>query len=267
MRRRLLTACILLLAAAPVRADPGVLFWGQMGHRVIARVAAARLSPEARQVVRQLLAGESLASVATWADSVRPHRPETAPWHYVDIPIWDSIYRPAAVCPTGDCIIAVLERQLAILGDRQQPRSARAEALKWVVHLVGDLHQPLHVGDRGDRGGNDVKLTWEGRPSNLHSIWDTGLLVGTGTSEEQLVAQVTQTLQQRGDLARLTSGSIVDWAMESHDVARDVVYPFLPPSLQLDQGYLDQVQLAITDRVVRASARLAALLERALAKG
>lgn len=267
MPRRLLTACILFMAAAPVRADDGARFWGQTGHRIIARVAAARLSPEARKTIQQLVPGESLASIATWADSIRQFRPETAPWHYVNIPIWDSIYRPAAVCPTGNCVVAALAQQLAILGDRQQPQSARAEALKWVVHLVGDLHQPLHVGDRGDRGGNDVKLTWQGRPSNLHSIWDSGLLAGTGTSEEQFVVQVTQTLQQRGDLARLTSGSIVDWAIESHDVARDVVYPFLPASLQLDQGYLDKVQLALTDRVVRASARLAVLLERALAKG
>lgn len=267
MRRRLLTVCLLLVAAAPVLADDGAPFWGQTGHRVIARVAAGRLSPEARRTVQQLIPGESLASVATWADSIRPHRPATAPWHYVNIPVWDSIYRPAAVCPTGNCIVAALEKQLMILADRQQSRSARADALKWVVHLVGDLHQPLHVGDRGDRGGNDVKLTWDGRTSNLHSVWDSGLLAGTGTSEEQLVVQVTRTLQRRGDLARLTSGSIIDWAIESHDVARDVVYPFLPASLALDQGYLDKVQLALTDRVVRASARLAALLERALAKG
>ncbi len=263
MRRLLLAALALLVTATPARADRDE-FWGQFGHRVIARVAAGRLTPEARQAVRALLPGESLASVASWADQIRSERPETGPWHYVNIPIWDSIYRPAAVCPHGACVIGALETQLARLSNRTLPRAERAEALKWVVHLVGDMHQPLHVGDRGDRGGNDVKLTYDGKPGNLHAIWDTGLLLATGVSEEQLVVQVERTLRQRGDLGRLTSGSILEWAMESHAVSRDVAYPFLPRSLELDDRYLAKVRPILEDRVLRASVRLADLLNRAL---
>jgi len=129
---------------------------------------------------------------------------------------------------------------------------------------VGDMHQPLHVGDRGDRGGNDVKVTYDGKPGNLHAIWDTGLLLATGVSEEQYVVQFERTIRQRGDLARLTSGSIVDWAMESHAVSRDVAYPFLPASLELDDRYLAKVRSILEDRMLRASVRLAALLNKAL---
>lgn len=263
MRRLLLAALLALSIAAPLRADHDD-FWGQVGHRIIGRVASSQLTPAARATVRMLLPGESLGSVASWADQIRSQQPETAPWHYVNIPIWDSIFRPATVCPGGNCVIAALERQLAIVADRSRPRAERAEALKWVVHLVGDMHQPLHVGDRGDRGGNDVKLTYDGKPGNLHAIWDTGLLLATGVNEEQYVVQFERTIRQRGDLARLTSGSIVDWAMESHAVSRDVAYPFLPTSLELDNRYLDMVRSILEDRMLRASVRLAALLNRAL---
>ncbi|MBP6442377.1 MAG: S1/P1 nuclease [Gemmatimonadales bacterium] len=267
MRRCLLAVVLLLGAASSARADHDDLFWGQLGHRIIARVAAARLTPAARLAVRDLIPGETLASVASWADSIRPSRPETGPWHYVNIPIWDSIYRPKTVCPDGTCVIAMLEKEIAILRDRTKPRSERAEALKWVVHLMGDMHQPLHVGDRGDRGGNDVKLTWAGKAWTLHSLWDTGLLVATGVPEERFVVEIGRTLDQRGDLATLTRGSIVDWAMESHDVARDVAYPFLPTSLDVDPSYLAKVRVILEDRVLRASVRLAKVLNEALAKG
>ncbi len=267
MRRPFLATLLLLGVALPARADHADLFWGQLGHRIIARVAAARLSPEARLAVRDLIPGETLASVASWADSIRSSRPETGSWHYVNIPIWDSVYRPKTVCPKDACVIAMLEQELAILRDRSRPRAERAEALKWVVHLMGDMHQPLHVGDRGDRGGNDVKLTWAGKPWTLHSLWDTGLLVATGVPEERYVVEIGRTIAQRGDLATLTRGSIVDWAMESHDVARDVAYPFLPTSLDVDPSYLAKVRVILQDRVLRASVRLATVLNEALAKG
>lgn len=237
--------------------------WGQTGHRIIARTAAAQLSSEARRAVKQLLGRESLAAVSTWADEVRPNRPETSSWHYVNIPIWESRYRND-FCPPAGCVIGTLETQQKILADRTRSRAERAEALKWVVHLVGDLHMPLHAGDRGDRGGNDVKVTMDGRQTNLHAVWDSGLLAALGIDEERMVVTLTRRIDRRGDLAVVAAGSPTDWAMESHDVARDVVYPFLPPSLVIDRRYVDVSALVVEDRLLRASVRLAALLERAL---
>ena len=252
-----------LLLTAPPADSAEALRWGGMGHRVIARVAASRLSPATRREVRRLLGNESLAKVSTWADEVRRDRPATAPWHYVNIPVYDSVYRPERVCPDG-CVIRALEEQERILADTSRPRAERAEALKWVVHLVGDMHQPMHVGDRGDRGGNDTRITWDTLPGNLHGLWDTGLLLATGLDENALVTMLERRLRQRGDLARLTSGSVLEWAMESHAASRDVVYGFLPATLALDRSYLVKVRPALEDRLLRASARLAAVLERTL---
>ncbi len=258
----LLAAATLLLPTPPVDVSPA-LRWGGMGHRVIARVAAARLSPEARREVRLLLGSESMAKASTWADEVRRDRPQTAPWHYVNIPIYDSLYRPDRVCRDG-CVIEALVAQERILADRTRPQAERAEALKWVIHLVGDMHQPMHVGDRGDRGGNDVQLTYDDKPGNLHGLWDTGLLLATGMDENGLVTMVERRLRQRGDLRRLTGGTVLDWAMESHAMSRDVVYGFLPASLALDREYFVKVRPAMEDRLLRAAARLTAIIERTL---
>lgn len=237
--------------------------WGGMGHRAIARVAMAQLSPDAKREVRRLLGRETLAKVSTWADEIRRDNPATAPWHYVNIPVYDSVYRPERVCRDG-CVIRALEEQAARLANRRLPDAERAEALKWVVHLVGDLHQPMHVGDRGDRGGNDVRITWDTLPGNLHGLWDTGLLLATGMDENQLVTMLERRIRQRGDLRAVAAGSVLDWAMESHAMSRDVVYGFLPASLALDRSYLVKVRPALEDRLLRAAVRLAALLERSL---
>lgn len=237
--------------------------WGAIGHRVIARVAADRLSDRARDEVRRLLGGETLAKVSTWADSIRRHRPATGPWHYVNIPITDSVYRAETVCAES-CVVSAFEAQAAILADRSRPDAERAEALKWVVHLVSDLHQPLHAGDRGDRGGNDVRVTYDTLPGNLHGLWDTGLLLRTGLDEDAWVALVEQNLRERSDLEAIAGGSVVDWVLQAHGVSRDVVYRTLPASLALDDRYLATARPAIELQLERAAVRLAAVLERAL---
>lgn len=260
----LLAALVGIPHAAP--ADGAAVRWGQVGHRIIARVVAARLSPDAAREVKRLLDGASLAEIASWADDVRRDRPATGPWHYVNIPVTETRYDAAKYCKDGDCVVGALERQIALLGDRTRPKAERAEALKWVVHLVGDLHQPLHAGDRGDRGGNDVRLTYDAKQGNLHALWDTGLLLATGDDEETYVRRITGILARRGDLRTVAAGTPVDWAMESHDVARDVVYPFLPQSLELDGRYLGLVRPAMDDRLLRAAVRLGAVLERTLGR-
>lgn len=270
MRRPL--ASLLLTVAIVVAVHPiaqatvpsAAMRWGPMGHRIVARVAATRLSPEAAHEVSRLLDGGTLASVANWADSFRVTHPETGPWHYVDIPTWESSYNAERDCKDRKCVIEALTDQIAILGDKRRSKDDRAQALKFVVHFMGDMHQPLHAGERADKGGNDVKLTFNGNASNLHSVWDSGLLNATGESEDALVATITARLATRGDLREMASGSITDWAVESHDYARDVVYRFLPPSLVLDSSYLREVRPVLEDRLLRGGVRLAAVLNRAL---
>lgn len=257
----LLLLALLALPAPPAVATPApsALRWGKSGHRIIARVAASQLTPLTRQRVHELLGDETLASIAPWGDEIRAERPNTANWHYIDIPVTDSLYRPERYCPDG-CIITALKTQLALLANQSTPRSQRAEALKWVVHLVGDLHQPLHVGERGDRGGNDVKITWEGRPSNLHRLWDSQLLEADGLDENAWVTRFEREIAQRGDLVQVRMGTPESWAMESHAISRDVVYPFLPPSLDVTKRYFEEVHTVMEDQIFRASVRLASLL-------
>lgn len=271
------TALLLLTLALPHPAPPSArgpepvppattLRWGRVGHRAIAIVAEERLSPAAREAVRRLLGGGSLADASTWADSVRSERPEASPWHYVNIPVIDSVYRPDRYCPRG-CVVSAYTTQLGILADRRRPVAERTEALRWVVHLLEDLHQPLHAGDRGDRGGNDVQVTFRGQRTNLHWLWDSQLLEALGYDDATLAVAIRNGISAAGDLDELTEGSVVDWVMQSHDISRDVVYPMLPADLQIGDRYLLEVLPALQLQLVRASARLTAVLDRALARG
>lgn len=249
----------------PAAVPDNELRWGAFTHRVVARVASLQIDGSTGREVRRLLGRESLAEVSNWADDIRGARPATGPWHYVNVPVWQSSYR-ASLCPRAGCVIGTLEAQEKILADHSRPPAERAEALRWVVHLVADLHMPLHVGDRGDRGGNDVQLRFLGRQTNLHALWDSGLLNATGQSEGDMVATIRDRIRRRGDLRVIAAGSVVDWAMESHAVARDVAYGFLPASLILDDRYFDVARPVLEDRILRASIRLAAILDRTLGK-
>src|SRR5580692_10642005 len=164
----------LLLAASFI--SPSEAFaWGDEGHRIVALIAASELTPQAKTQVESLLGGDassSMADLSTWADEIKFHRHETSPWHYVDIEIDSTGYDPARDCPTGDCVVAQIERDERIVGDRSLAMPVRAEALKFLIHFVGDLHQPLHCADNHDRGGNEVKVILGRRSTNLHAVWD-----------------------------------------------------------------------------------------------
>lgn len=190
--RSLALVAALVCALVCVRGGD-VLAWGQEGHSIIAEIAQQRLSPPAAQMVAGLLKGRSLASIASWADDARDVRPETAGWHFVDIPLDVPTYKPARDCKMnpemGDCIIAELGRLANDL--RCTSGEAQAEALKFAVHFVGDIHQPLHtVAEK--HGGNDVAVDVFMRglatgpstpvahtPTNLHVVWDSTLIQKT----------------------------------------------------------------------------------------
>ena len=237
--------------------------WGRIGHRAMARLAASQLTPTARAEVRRLLGSTTMAEASTWADEVREARPETSPWHYVNIPVTDSQYRPEVHCRSS-CVVRAAEEQLAILRDRRQSRERRAEALKFVVHFIGDLHMPLHAGDRGDRGGNDVVVWYQWRRTNLHALWDSRMIEARGPAEDQLVSALERRAREHDDLASVRSGTVASWTLESHHVARDLVYPRLSAWLFITEGYVDDAMPVIEDRLFKAGVRLAGLLNEAL---
>jgi hypothetical protein len=163
--------------------------WGPEGHAIVAEIAETRLSGPVRDQITQLLRGDDshaqhLDQIASWPDAVRPSRPESAPWHFVDIPLDAAAYDAGRDCKGGDCVVAAIQRFVSVLGDRSAEPAARLEALKFIVHFVGDIHQPLHCVDdfskfpppEGDKGGNKVHLTYFGKPMNFHSLWDGGII-------------------------------------------------------------------------------------------
>lgn len=218
----------ILVASAP---SPS-LAWGVEGHQIVAHIAFHELTSVARAQVQDLLGGDAetaMVEASTWADEIRLRRPETAPWHFVDIPIAATGYNASRDCQNDNCVIAQIAREKTILSDRQLTPAIRAEALRFMIHFVGDIHQPLHAADNGDRGGNAVRTALGGKRTNLHAVWDTAVVqplgVDAGVVADGLIARVApsdRNVWQRGNAA--------DWANESWRIAKAEIYAQLPGS-------------------------------------
>ena len=253
--------------------------WGPKGHAIVADIAASRLTPIAKQKLQSLLGPDSLASIASWADSVRKEHDESYDWHFVDIPkdapgFSDErdCFRPQdkhkdALTDHHNCVVDRIEIFQKILGDEKASRADRLEALKWLVHFVGDLHQPLHAIDEA-RGGNDIKLAVFGSPKcgdydcNLHWAWDTLLLEHTGYSEEEYVGRLNTLIAQK-HLENQAGGTPVDWANESHLQARQIMEA--KPAAVDDAYYQANIEL-VNQKLALAGLRLATLLNNTLGK-
>ena len=235
-----------------------------MGHTIVAEIADRALSARAREEVRRLLNGKGMASAADWADQIRGQRRETAPWHYVNIPREASAYDSARDCKRGQCIVVALERQLEILRDPTRRAQVRGDALRFVIHLVADLHQPLHAIDDGDRGGNAVSVRWFGRKTTLHRVWDSDILTRAGLSTAQQAARLRELVLQMPRRDALQPGDIRDWVDESHALAVDAYA--LPPGRQLGASYYASASDVVDLQLMRAGLRLARLLDETLAR-
>jgi len=260
VRQAAIVFSLILLVAS------NVLGWGREGHEIVVAIAERHLTATARERVRQILRPDtSLAAVSTWADEIRPSRPETAPWHYIDIPLNVSAIDAARDCPNGGCVTVAIDRFVAVLRDDASTPEAKEEALKFIVHFVADLHQPLHCADDHDRGGNDVHVTFFGENANLHSVWDTLLIEridpDPGHYANRLDADLTDST-----IRAFEQGTVEDWALESHAVAQKVVYGVLPhgETLDLRADYFQAAARATDLQLQKAGIRLAFILNEAL---
>ena len=256
-------AIVLVLASiVPAKA----FAWGSEGHRIVAEIAEQLLEPGTAKQVRDLLAIENsttLADVANWADQVRPQRPETAPWHFVDIPISATAYDAARDCAGGNCVLAKIEQFAATLHDTSAPPQTRLEALKFLVHFVGDVHQPLHASDNNDRGGNEVRVAFEGRRTNLHAVWDSGILAPAVNGDDRAYALRLDTEIGQQQVAQWSQGSPEQWANESHAVAVSIIYGKLAHSGALPADYASEALPTVNEQLERAGVRLAMVMNRA----
>jgi nuclease S1 len=250
--------CMLVLGTQPAFA------WGRLGHRASAKLAESRLNPAARAAIRSLLEpGESLADASTWADERRDDFPKSASWHYVNVPIAEPRY-DARFCPASGCVVSKIEGFRRILADPTASPEARRTALRFLVHFVQDLHQPLHVGDWGDRGGNDLQLQFFGEGTNLHRIWDSGLLAHQARDEALWVASLSSLVTPEL-AARWSRGTVEDWANESLALAkRAYTQPGtnapIRRGMKLGEGYQAANLPAARERLAQSGVRLAAIL-------
>jgi len=294
--RKRLRRTLTTLAAASVLAAPNAFAWSRLGHWLVGDLAQAQLTPAAQQQVTALLQGEpdpTLAGVASWADGLRSSDPDlgkkTSKWHYIDLDPQRCEYRPPVDCPGDDCVIAAIDAQRKILADTTQTPEARRTALKFVVHFIGDVHQPLHAGSRqdaeghDDAGGNKYQISLrtatppdfqgakrrvpgEPIPTNLHAVWDYYELESAMLTPEKYAAK----LQQDGipQLTPQTLGTPVDWAVEScKGVNAQGVYPADSdgqPQHKIGGTYLDAKRAYAEERVRLAAGRLAEVLNETL---
>lgn len=275
---------LILLAALVGLASPAHAWW-EYGHETVATIAMQSVRPDTRQAIRRLLARSDLLETPTcpartieqasvWADCVKTLKDRYSyaySWHYQNI----DVCRPfdlKANCPDGNCVSRQIERQLRLLRDRNQPQRVRVEALVFLVHFMGDLHQPLHAGDRHDRGGNDMKADYGFRPNtNLHSIWD-GLLADRAISTPPagpggILAEVPP-----ADRAAEAAGSVEDWSRENWQVAHDAYAALLGDACApvpatrpvLTNATIATLVPVMRHQIARGGLRLARLLDEAL---
>ena len=270
---RMFAAVLLVICCVPSFA------WGPEGHRVAAGIARDHLNARTRQTVIQLLGDDDLASVSNWADEIRRERRETSDWHFVNIP-WDAdgfsesrdCYKPkergrASLSDHRNCIVDRIAMFQQVLADRKASRPDRVEALKFLVHFVADVHQPLHAVGRA-RGGNDVYIVQFGSPRcgsrrcDLHGTWDFGLIERTHQREQEYTAYLEKLIVGQ-HLERQAGGRPEDWANESFRIAHEV---WLNDGEAVDQGYYRRNIHVVDQRLALAGLRLAQMLNDALGK-
>ena len=240
-----------------------VFGWGPEGHSLVSRIAETQLSPAARARIADILGpGRTLVSIASWADEARRTRPETAPWHYVDIPIGQAHLNFARDCAKGQCIVAKIEDLRKTVRDPAAPPDQRREALMYLVHFVADMHEPLHCSNDNDRGGNTVRVVFFERQTNLHSLWDSGL-ISRLPPEDQLFAELSK--ESARNAKKWRKGTVTKWAEQSHQSAQKVVYGALPKApqgtpLPLGADYEKKADPLVEEQLAKAGARLAAVL-------
>jgi hypothetical protein len=241
--------------------------WGGEGHSLIARIAWMQLTPAVQAKVSEILGpGVTMQSIASWADTVRNQRRDTGPWHYIDIPIDKPHLDMARDCPKGDCVITKIEEFEKTLKNSDTPAVQRKEALMFLVHFVGDMHQPLHCADNKDQGGNTVHVTFGDRPMNLHSLWDGGLM-GKMPKEDDLFA--VWSVEAKKHYGSWSKGTVEDWAEQNHKVAQKITYGKLPKVAPgapepIDAAYEKAADPVIRVQIEKAGDRLARVLNEAL---
>lgn len=280
MTRRIAFAALIL---ATLFSSIDLRAWGGQGHRLVGLIAAARLTDAAKKNVVWLLDGQSLADVSSWADSITGEQVQTSYWHYLNIPPEATAYDRDRDCPRQpgieagsrsdrwrDCVVDRIGYWEERLGNPKLDRADRATALKFVVHFIGDLHQPFHALGVG-RGGNDVKVRVFGQadcgndparpsPCNLHSVWDGRLISRKNLDDAAYQSALTKLIDDKR-WGSQPPGTPAQWAEQSFRLAKEAL---VTPDTNIDEGYYRRHIQVIDERISLGGVRLAAVLNRVL---
>jgi hypothetical protein len=272
-----------VVATVIVMATASLGAWGGQGHRLVGLIAAERLTPVAKQRVTRLLDGQTLAEVANWADSIRSDQQQTYGWHFLNMPPGAAGYDRDRDCPRAagvesgsrsdrwrDCAVDRILFWEQRLADVTLDRADRATAIKFLVHFIGDLHQPFHTIGVG-RGGNDVQVRLFGEancsdpgdkpfPCNLHSVWDGRLIGRRNLDDRAYLAQLQQLIVDKRWGAQ-PPGTPAQWAEQSFRLAKEAL---VKPGTNIDDGYYRRQIGVVDERLALAGVRLAAVLNRTL---
>ena len=240
---------------------------GRSGHRIIGKLAERKLNPKARAAVAALLEpGETMADASNWADEHLRDVPGSGPWHYVDVPLDEPKYDPkfSGNVPEKGCIVTKINEFKKTLKDPAKPLEERRLALRFLIHLIEDLHMPLHVGDNHDKGGNKTQVRFFDEGTNMHRLWDGGMIQRVGDTEDFWVADLGE-LDTPNKRAEAMKGTVEDWATESLLLAR-AAYQVpetgkrLKAGQKLGDAYLNIHLPVVRKRLYQASIRLALVL-------
>lgn len=280
MRARTLVLAIALVTFVAVGSPP-VHGWGAQGHRLVGLIAATHLTPVATQNVAWLLGRQTLADVSSWADTIGSDQQQTGWWHYLNIPPDAAGYDRQRDCPRQpgvadgsradtwrDCVVDRITYHEQRAAEPTLDRADRATALKFVVHFIGDLHQPFHALGVG-RGGNDVQVRLFGSancsndpakpsPCNLHSVWDSRLIAHRRLEDAAYQAVLEKLIAAKG-WTKTPPGSPADWAVESWTLAKSAL---VASGANIDEAYYTKQIPVIDQRLAQAGTRLAAVLNR-----
>jgi len=252
-----------LFAFFIILSSSNVFAWGDIGHRVVGELAQKRLSPQAKQMIKDLIGRESLATASVWPDVMKSNKKfdHFRAWHYANL-MSGKTYLESPLSKKGDIVRGILLFEDALRNKAATPKQKRI-ALRYLVHLVGDIHQPLHLGNKSDLGGNKIHIKWSQRNSNLHRVWDTDMI----ELQKLSYTEYTQELENffKDNPIKMQQGTVLDWATESRSYFKKT-YNFKQRKKYWEYNYVYAHKSFMNKRLYMGGIRLATLLNKIAAK-
>jgi len=255
MKKLLLFALFVLIGNTGFSNDND---WGKTGHRATGEIAENYLSKKAKKAIDKILNGQGLAFVANYADDIKsdPDFRQYGPWHYVNLAEGQTQYNEETANPKGDLYQAILKCK-EVLKDENASKEDKQFYLKMLVHFVGDLHQPFHVGRAADKGGNDIQVRWYNEGSNIHRVWDSNMIDSYQMSYTELAANTKQL--NRAQIIAIEEGEVIDWVYESGEMAQEL-YDSVEIGEKLGYEYMYKNLPAVLQQLQKGGIRLAKIL-------